>query len=1229
MILLFAIGVIINIKQKENQLNFKKQTEKTQKLFIRNEVEVELLFDSVLASYNRSHLNNKWFLDNKTRQPSGLSYFVFEGSQLFFWSDNHILLSISDVGNWQNHQLVYFKNGWYQVFKRATGTTTLVGLYLVKNQYAYQNKYIINRFNPTLKLPDNAEIIVNSKEKTYSINNSAEQYIFSIRFDNKAGENQAFPFAAIAFGLGMLCLFILLLDFVVLMGRIRSGWGLLIFVIVLLRLWMGASHFPSALYETPLFSPNYYASSYLLNSIGDLLTGSLLLSLIVIYAYLYCSGMVLFRIEKLPKKRWSVIILFLLTLTFLFSVLINYILSGLIINSQISFNINNVFELSTFSIIGIIIIAILLFSFYLICDGCVLFIQKTHISTGFVFILFLISQGIFLILLIFLRDTDFFINYGVSSFLLANFLMLFIHYVRSTSRRLFSFTRSLLVVFGFSLYAAQIIYAFNQTRERDKRLLLASKLENEQDLVAEYLFDNAAKRMEQDTFLIRFLTNGLQELQHNPGLEEETNSRLLRLYFSGYLGKYDVQLKYFNTDDIPINNIGDPGWNIDLLKQKINGNGISTNSSKLFLLENQYGRIRYLSLLPLFNDEGEGGYLSAELNARFKQGESGMPELLISDVLNRQTDITNYSYARYNYGTLVSQAGAYNYALTASSYAKYIEGNQPFHFETFNRYSHLFYKSSNGGLIILSIYNLGALVYITLFSYVFTFFSLLFLIIYLLIRGSNFGFKMFQNFKGRIQITIVSIVVASLILVGSTTIAYIIRNYTNAQNERIKEKLNSLIVLLENEIGERKNFGAEITDDLAFSFNQLAHTLGLDFNIYSPSGYLLFTSQPTIYEQDILAPLMNRNALTQLMSNQKAIYTQDEKIGSLSYIAAYEPLRNSNNQSIGYLNFPYFARESDLKKEISSFLVALINIYVLLFSFAIIATFFISNRITRPLKIIQLGLKRTTLSKSNEPLIWKRKDEIGSLVNQYNRMVEELQVSAEKIAKTERESAWREMAKQVAHEIKNPLTPMKLNVQHLQRAWVDKHPNLDQMFERISQTLIDQIESLSSIANAFSDFAKMPKVETVKLNLEHILQTTINLYNDAENHQIVYNGSEENHWIVLADKDHLLRIFANLIKNAIQSIPLNKKGIIEIKVVTERAHFIVSIKDNGTGISSDQTDKIFVPNFTTKTGGTGLGLALVKNMVESMDGSVWFDTNEGNGTTFFVKLLRYKETLES
>src|SRR3569832_855526 len=213
---------------------------------------------------------------------------------------------------------------------------------------------------------------------------------------------------------------------------------------------------------------------------------------------------------------------------------------------------------------------------------------------------------------------------------------------------------------------------------------------------------------------------------------------------------------------------------------------------------------------------------------------------------------------------------------------------------------------------------------------------------------------------------------------------------------------------------------------------------------------------------------MNPEAFLQIAILGKTEFIHDERIGNLDYLSAYIPLKNSNGKLLAYLNLPYFAKQNELEKEISGFLVALINIYVLLFALSILTAIFISNYVTKPLKLIQDKLGNIKLGKANEPIEWQDNDEIGNLVSEYNRMILELSNSADLLAKSERENAWREMAKQVAHEIKNPLTPMKLSLQHLQRTWKDHAPDMEQKMDQVSKTIIDQIDTLSNIATEFS-----------------------------------------------------------------------------------------------------------------------------------------------------------------
>ena len=368
--------------------------------------------------------------------------------------------------------------------------------------------------------------------------------------------------------------------------------------------------------------------------------------------------------------------------------------------------------------------------------------------------------------------------------------------------------------------------------------------------------------------------------------------------------------------------------------------------------------------------------------------------------------------------------------------------------------------------------------------------------------------------------------------------------------------------------------------------------------------------------------MKNRNTYEQLKNYQANGYKKNKKIGLLEYTSAYETIVNKDNKVAAYINLPYFARQNELKKEISGFLVTLINIYVLLFGIAIVITFIISNRLVKPLNLIQQKLARVKLDSSNDLLEWEGGDEIGSLVNEYNKMVNKLAKSADALAQSERETAWREMAKQVAHEIKNPLTPMKLSMQHLARAWKEKNNNFENIFEKVSRTMIEQIDSLSRIATEFSNFAKMPKGNFEKIDLVKSIQSNIDLYSEVRNVDFVFNKINiDDEAIVNGDWEQTLRAFGNLIKNAVQAIPENQRGLIQIQLTKENKQFYISITDNGKGITEEAKQKIFTPNFTTKSGGTGLGLAMVKSIIENMHGKISFESEYGKGTTFKIELF--------
>jgi nitrogen fixation/metabolism regulation signal transduction histidine kinase len=331
------------------------------------------------------------------------------------------------------------------------------------------------------------------------------------------------------------------------------------------------------------------------------------------------------------------------------------------------------------------------------------------------------------------------------------------------------------------------------------------------------------------------------------------------------------------------------------------------------------------------------------------------------------------------------------------------------------------------------------------------------------------------------------------------------------------------------------------------------------------------------------------------------------------------PLYNEQGSLLGYINLPYFSRQDELKREISTFLVTFLNIYILLLLFGVFVTILISNYITAPLSMLAGKMSRLRLGIVNEKITWYHDDEIGQLVSEYNRMIDELARSAEMLARSERESAWREMARQVAHEIKNPLTPMKLSAQHLQKAWVENAPDMGERLNRFTRTLIEQIDTLSAIASDFSSFAKMPVVVNERINLEELINFVLSMYKDTS--EITYDfQSEIQDSHLVADRALLIRIFTNLLNNAVQAIGEKPGGRITLRLFIESELFVVTVNDNGSGISFERAAKIFQPDFTTKTGGMGLGLAIVKGIITSMKGEISFTSAEDIGTTFIIKI---------
>jgi nitrogen fixation/metabolism regulation signal transduction histidine kinase len=434
------------------------------------------------------------------------------------------------------------------------------------------------------------------------------------------------------------------------------------------------------------------------------------------------------------------------------------------------------------------------------------------------------------------------------------------------------------------------------------------------------------------------------------------------------------------------------------------------------------------------------------------------------------------------------------------------------------------------------------------------------------------------------------------------------------------EKIKSISEEIKNRMLYVTNITPELKLWLYDELYRLSNTFRTDINIYDIKGELIATSRPEIFAKGVTTERINSTAFYELSEHYQLNYFQPEKIGTLSYLSAYEPIINASGDYLGYLNLPYFTREDDLKQGISTFIVAFINLYLFLFLASVLVAVILSNKITQPLSLIREKLKGIQLGKKSELINYKAQDEIGALVHEYNHKVEELAESAELLARSERESAWREMAKQVAHEIKNPLTPMKLNIQYLQRAKEEGSELYDDFFNRVTKNLIEQIDTLSEIATEFSNFAQIPKAKNEVFNLIDVLQNVCSLFEPNQNLKISMELNGLSEILISADKEQISRVFLNLTKNGIQSIPSDERGEIRINLQKADGFALIAFSDNGAGISPEAQEHLFEPNFTTKTSGMGLGLSIVRNIIQTAGGKIEYETSAGLGTTFYVQI---------
>ena len=464
----------------------------------------------------------------------------------------------------------------------------------------------------------------------------------------------------------------------------------------------------------------------------------------------------------------------------------------------------------------------------------------------------------------------------------------------------------------------------------------------------------------------------------------------------------------------------------------------------------------------------------------------------------------------------------------------------------------------------------------------------------------------------------VLLVVLASVLIAVVSIFQYNEESQDYHKNRLERKEHNIQEHINFVLNARENTWEVKTENIPLIFKEkiyeIASIHNMQLNLYDLEGNLLKSSLARI-KSDSLSVCLEADILNSLSNSRERRFVEKRLENGETYLSSFTYITDQKFKPLAILNLPYLEKDEFLSKELNEFLTRLAYAYIFMLLIAIILAYFSSKYITKTLKTISDKINATRLEKSNQKInIQTKTEEISTLVDSYNSMIDELQDSAVKLATSEREQAWREMAKQVAHEIKNPLTPMRLSVQSFQAKFNPNDPEIHQKVDEYSNTLIQQIDMMSSIASAFSSFAKMPAQKNEMLNVVDIVAMALDIFSEK---YITFNSSQEE-IIAKFDRTQLIRVVTNLVNNGIQSIPEGVKPEIKVSLTEDDGKVVLKGTDNGIGIKDENKEKVFEPKFTTKSSGMGLGLAMVKNIVNTYNGSISFKSKGNNGTTFKV-----------
>lgn len=1177
------------------------------------ESQMQPLIDLISSKRNTSF--------TELNQQVGYPFYLYEKSRLAYWSDYRFTPDYENIAGEYNLKYVSNEHGKFVVRKWETeveGIKKEVFSFIpLFKETSIVNEYLDPSYNESIfDFPD----LIVSGQPQENLNVEIDgKFLFSIDSQVEYSViNEDAQFVSIALlSIGILiALFLITTKVNYLTGKkyIGRAFILMAFSLIALRIIMLTGEFPNSFANWTLFDSKLFASSNINPSIGDLLLNTLVIFVLVFYVFRNYHRSYFF-IKTLEMSNYVKLLLSIVLAGIGFFVLLYhyFIFKTIYNNSQWSLDITNNLDFNiskvVFYFIFVLNSAIVFFAYHIIFR---IIIKLTDRSIYNLVLSFSLGALLFIYLTYILQiPAVFVVILNIVFFFILHFLKLPRFLIQM---RYLAFLYLFLSALSSALVGAYSIYNFEENNKHMNKIRFADQFLVENDNLAELLLSEAVQKIEEDPLITSRI--------YSPFMPKEAVAQKIRRVYLGnsYFDKYNIQIYLYNAKGEPFEEESTTG-NYYQIKDAFASEQYETDFENLYFVNRIGADIakRYLYFVDVVRYDNVIGHIILDLSLKKIIPKAVYPELLVDSRFFLPYQNTEYSYAVFKDDQITYNSGDFNY-FKNFNYDLLSNANLFQEGIHYNGYQHLGVVDKDNRIIVISspVYPLINLV--SNFSFLF----LILVVLIILMVGIYSTYISFRQvnlkYATKIQLYLNLAFVLPLFVVSITTLSIINRSF---KKELENEYQNKAEVVSRNIINDLKRYNQLIIDheQLSNNLSQVATNANLDVNLFNIRGRLVATSQPSIYENNLLSEYINPVVMESIKEQGNNKMILKESVGSLKYNSSYMGVKSfDTGELIGILSIPFFDSEYILERQQIDVLSNIMNIFSAIFLVFLLISYLASKRLTLPLNLITKGLQHTTLAGKNQPLVWNSNDEIGMLIGEYNKMLLNLERSKNALAKSEKEMAWREMAQQVAHEIKNPLTPMKLTLQHLERS-LKEDLNADfKKAEKPINTLLYQIQSLNEIASSFSSFAKMPIPEINKFEITSLLKKTFGLYDKIKNGKVEFKNPNRNIY-VLGDEQLMGRIISNVIINSIQSVPADRKVNIEGSISANSSEKVrIKIKDNGKGIPEEIQDKIFLPNFSTKKDGTGIGLAIAKHGIEHAGGKIWFESEDNSGTTFYIEL---------